>query len=150
MKQKLRVLLLLPFILGALACVAMAQGASSAPDAAEAGPRLSPAQLQAVKAIRTESAKRAAPLALRLATVAKQIYANMLSEREDAVLRRKLSREMNNVAAQLLAIKGQSIRDIVKVLTPEQRSLIRNEMRKPDAPGDLAELIARVFNVPEK
>lgn len=147
MKNKRVGLLLFPLILGALACVGMAQTPSPLP---EAVPRLSPAQLQAIKSVRAESEKKAAPLALRLATVAKQIYENMLSEREDAALRRKLSREMDGVATQLLAIKGQSIRGMVRVLTPEQRSFVRSEMRKPDAPGDLSELITRVFSVPEK
>jgi hypothetical protein len=145
MKNKRVGLLLFPFILGTLACAGVAQ--TPPPDAL---PRLSQTQLQVIKSIRAEGEKGAAPLALHLAAVAKRIYENMLSEREDAALRRKLSREMEKVAAQLLAIKGQSIRGMVRVLTPEQRSIVRNEMRKPDAPGDLSELIARVFGIPEK
>ena len=150
MKNKLTVLLMFPFILGSLPCVGLAQVRSPSPEASETVARLSPAQLEAIKSIRAESEKKAAPLALRLAAVAKQIYGNMLSEREDAVLRRKLSRELNEVAARLLAIKGQSVRDMVRVLTPEQRDFIRGEMLKPGALGDLSELIARVFSVPEK
>lgn len=97
-----------------------------------------------------ESEKKVAPLAMRLAAAAKRIYENMLSEKEDDVLRQSLSKEMNEAVVGILAIKGQSIREMVRVLTPEQRQFIRNEMRKPDAPGDLSELIMRVFNVPEK
>ena len=57
---------------------------------------------------------------------------------------------MDEVVVGLLSIKGQSIREMVKVLTPEQKQLIRVEMTKPGAPGDLSELIMKVFGVPEK
>lgn len=150
MNNRRRIFLLLPFIVGILACVVVAQTPPPPPDFPVAGPRLSPAQLKAIKSIRAESEKKAAPLALQLAAVVKRIYENMLSEKEDAVLRRRLGKEMDRIAAQLLAIKGQSIRETVGVLTPEQRSLVRDEMRKPGAPADLSELIARIFGVPEK
>ena len=139
MRNKFAAALLLPFIFGSLVFVCRAQT-----------PGLSSDQIQAIKSIRIASGKKAAPLALRLAVVTKQIYENMLSEKENPALRHKLSREMEKVAGQLLAIKGQSIRDIVRVLTPEQRDVLRSEMRKPGAPADLSELIGRIFSVPEK
>ena len=74
----------------------------------------------------------------------------MLSEKEEDSLRLRYSREMNEAVVGILAVKGQSIRDMVRVLTPEQKKFIRSEMRKPGAPGDLSELIMRVFNIPEK
>jgi hypothetical protein len=38
----------------------------------------------------------------------------------------------------------------VGVLTPEQKRLVKSEMRKPGAPGDLGEVIARTFNLDDK
>jgi hypothetical protein len=106
---------------------------------------LSDAQVAAMKRIKSESEKQAAPLAVQLAAVAKRIYENMLSDKEDQKLRRRLSLQMNGIAGKLLAIKGQSIRDTVAVLTPEQKRTLRDEMRKPGAPADLTELISKLF-----
>lgn len=150
MKSRLAIFLQFPVFLGAMLSVGMAQTPSAATNTPGANPRLTAAQLQAIKSIRTESEKKAAPLALRLASAAKQIYENMLSEKEDDALRQRLSREMDEVVVGMLAIKGQSIRDMVRVLTPEQRKLVRSEMQKPGAPADLSELIMRVFDIPEK
>ena len=74
MKPRLSILLMFPFFFGAMACVGMAQTPPSATNTSDASPRLTEAQLQAIKSIRTESEKKAAPLALRLASAAKQIY----------------------------------------------------------------------------
>lgn len=107
-------------------------------------------QTHAIRSIRVAAEKKAAPVALRLAATSKQIYDNMLSDKENNRRRQQLSKEMNRTATQLLAIKGQSIRDMVQVLTPEQRKLIKTEMQKRDAPADLSELIWRIFRIPEK
>lgn len=122
-------------------------GANSLPGARHP---LSESQLRAIKSIRSESEKKAAPLAMRLGATAMQIYENLLADEEDEQLRGRLTKEMDEVVVGLLSIKGQSIRDMVKVLTAEQKQLIRGEMTKPGAPGDLSELIVKVFGVPEK
>ena len=44
--------------------------------------------------------------------------------------------------------KGRSKREMVELLTPAQKALLKIEMARPDAPGDLGELIERVFNLP--
>jgi hypothetical protein len=115
----------------------------------ETSDTLSDAQKQAIQHIRSDSKKRAALPALHLARVVSKIYANMLANRPDENLRVRLSNEMKEVTWQLLTIKGQAIRETVNVLTPEQRQLIRVEMRKPGAPADLGELIARTFDFPD-
>lgn len=112
--------------------------------------RLSEAQLKAVKAIRTKAVLRATPLALRLAMTAKRIYENLLSDKENAALRVRLDAEIHRIGGQLLTIKGNAIRETVLVLTPEQKKLIKTEVKKPDAPADLMEVIERTFNIPEK
>jgi len=148
-KITLHSILTILFLFVVLLNVGMAQtgAASNSPDAI---PQLTPAQLQSIKSIRSATERKAAPLAIRLAATVRRVYENMLSDKEDEALRKRLSSQMNEVASQLLAIKGQSIREIVRVLTPEQRSLIRSEMKKPGAPADLSELIMHVFKVPEK
>ncbi|MBA2341564.1 MAG: Spy/CpxP family protein refolding chaperone [Pyrinomonadaceae bacterium] len=155
MRKSLKMFFLLSLIMFGAATAITAQvhptvaGESEANRAVAAYP-LSEAQKQKIKFIRSEAEKTAAPLALRLAQVAKRIYENMLAEKPDEELRQRLSSEMNEVVVALLSIKGQSMRDAVNALTAEQKQVIRSEMRKPGAPGDLMELIMRVFNLPEK
>lgn len=146
--KKSRLALALPLTLAMLAFSATAQTPAS--NSNEERARLTPEQVQSIKSIQADAARKSAPVALRLAGIVKSVYENMLSENENPVLRRKLSKEMNRVAGQLLAIKGQSIRDTVRVLTPAQRALVRTEMVKPGAPADLSELISHLFSVPDK
>lgn len=110
---------------------------------------LSTAQKDAIQRIRSASKRRAALPALHLARVVDKIYANMLADRPDENLRARLSNEMKAVTWQLLTIKGQAIRETVNVLTRDQKQVLRVEMRKPGAPADLAELIAKTFNFPD-
>ena len=57
---------------------------------------------------------------------------------------------MTETTVKILLLKGQSTRETVNALTPEQKSLLKKEMEKPDAPADLSELIERIFNVPKQ
>lgn len=109
--------------------------------------KLTPEQLEHLGIIKNETEKRAARVALSLAATARKIYANMLAEKEDPKLRKSLARDLHKYAGELLDIKGQSFRDALAVLTPAQRQLVREEMKKPDAPADLGEAIERVFGL---
>jgi LTXXQ motif family protein len=127
-----------------------AQAQADAQHKGDAAHTLTEAQKQAIKRTQAESEKRAAPVALRLAEVVRRIYENMLADKPDEELRSRLSEEMKEAAWELLTIKGQSIRETVNVLTPEQKQLVKDEMRKPDAPSDLSEVIAHIFRLDEK
>jgi Spy/CpxP family protein refolding chaperone len=127
--------------------MALAQPALGTAVSQDAAHTLSDSQKQAMKRIETESKKKAAPIALKLAATAKKIYENMLSDKPNDALRKKLAAELDAVAGQLLTIKGQTIHDLVMVLTPEQKRLIKNEMQKPGAAGDLSEVIAKTFKL---
>lgn len=111
---------------------------------------LSEAQTQALQTIRRENEKRIAPVALRFAQTIKQIYDNMLADKPDDALGQRLAKEMNAVAAELFAIRGQAFREAIKILTPEQKEVLKRARMKPDAPADLLDLIAQTFHVPEK
>ena len=151
MKMKLTtsfLLTVLIFLTSAGAATAQTDvGAQSKPDAAHT---LTEAQKQAIKRIKSESEKKAAPTALIFAGIVSRIYENMLADKPDEALRLKLDAEMKEETWKLLAIKGQSIRDIVNVLTPEQKQLVKSEMIKPGAPADLTEVIAHTFKLDEK
>lgn len=129
---------------------AVAQAGTSDAGQPDAGRTLSAAQVEAIKRIQADAEKRAAPAAARLAEIVGKIYENMLADRPDEKLRADLSAQMEKATWALLSIKGQSIYDIVRVLTPAQRQLVRAEMRKPGAPSDLTEIVAHVFKLDDK
>ena len=141
------------FLLAALIFSAQAKPANAqagAENRTDAAHTLSETQKQAIKRIKTESEKKAAPAALRLAGIVSQLYENMLSDKPDEQLRAKLDAELKDVTWELLVIKGQSMRDTVNVLTPEQKQLVKSEMLKPGASADLSEVIARTYKLDEK
>ncbi|MEP6919528.1 MAG: hypothetical protein ABI967_00275 [bacterium] len=148
MTSKLIQVFLATVLLG-LASTALAQTSSdiNKPNPAAS---LSDSQKQQIKSIQTAAARKARPLTLRLAATVKRVYQNMLADKPDERLRQVLSRRMHATAGELLTIKGQSIRDSVNVLTPQQKELVRQKMTKPGAPGDLLEVIERTFRLNEK
>lgn len=152
--MRIKPLLLRVFALAALVCAvnvtATAQASQSDANQADAAHTLTDAQRQAIKRIQTDAEKQAAPAALRLAEIVNKIYENMLADEPDEKLRADLSAQMEKATWSLLSIKGQSIHDIIRVLTPAQRQLVRVEMRKPGSPADLSEVVARLFRLEEK
>jgi len=145
MKQALVTIFLQLLLICAVAGGVKAQSPAAAP--VDTSQHLSKEQLAIMKTIQTESEKKATPVALKLAQTAKQIYQNMLADQENQTLRQELTTKLNAATTELLAIKGQSIRDIVGVLTPEQKQRVMKEMQKPGASADLTELIGKVFNI---
>ncbi len=152
LKTRLLICCLLPALMtGAAMQPTKAQTpATSATKETDAVPTLSAAQQQAIKRIHVESARRAAPAALRLAGIVHRVYENMLADKPDERLRARLSAEMEQAAWALLSIKGQAIHATVNVLTPAQKQLIKRELHKPGAPADLAEVIAHTFKLADK
>lgn len=146
--------LLCVFMLSALVCVsaatARAQAGHDDPIIADAAHTLTDAQKQSIKRIQTEAEKQAAPVILQLAGIVNKTYENMLADQPDEKLRADLSAQMEKAVWTLFSIKGQSIHDIVRVLTPAQRQLVKAEMHKPGAPEDLSEVVAHLFKLDEK
>lgn len=139
--------LILTVILPAFERTGSAQTQGSGQAAASSALSLNEAQRQAIKRIRLSGETKGALPALRLARVVKEIYENMLADKPNEALRARLSAEMKEATWKLLTIKGQMIRETVNLLTPQQKQLIKSEMRKPGAPADLGELIERTFKL---
>lgn len=150
MKAGSFVLLLLVVLCVWLPRTTVAQTATTAETKADAAHTLSSTQRQALERIKVETEKKAGPAAMRLAGIVQKIYENMLADNPNEKLRSTLSAQMKEAAWQLLLIKGQATREAVYVLTPEQKQLIKNEMRKPGAPADLSEVIAQTFKIADK
>jgi len=108
---------------------------------------LSSLQIEEINAVKARAETRAKQPALQMAATIRRIYANMLSPHEDQRLRHTLSEQLHRDAGKLLDIKGQSFRESLAILTPEQRTTILTALNQPDAPQDIGELIEKTFKL---
>lgn len=111
---------------------------------------LSETQKNAMRSIQAESERQSAPIAQKLRETLRTVYGNLLSDKPDPSLDRKLDGAIKETADQLLSIKSQSIRDMVALLTPDQKKLVRSELGKPGAPDDLIDLIVGLLGGADK
>jgi Spy/CpxP family protein refolding chaperone len=147
-----------PFVLACTGVLSWSQTQTPQPveRAKQSGPtavpadRLTDTQQTAIAVVRSETQQKAAPVAATLAATVKESYENMLSDHSDPALQEKLCRQAAESVAQLITIANQGMQKGVAVLTPEQRQRVRSEMGKPGAPGDLFDLIAKVYGLPGK
>ena len=115
---------------------------------APAPPALTDAQTSAIRALQSESGQKTTQLAVELAAVVQKIYDNNLSDAPNEELRVTLDNQMKELVWQMLAVRGNSMWAAYRLLTPEQKGIVRTEIAKPRPPGDLPdvlELIAKTF-----
>ncbi|MDT5261166.1 MAG: hypothetical protein QOC61_170 [Acidobacteriota bacterium] len=111
---------------------------------------LSEEQKRAIRSILTKAKLEGVPLALMGAQGAKEFDENILSETPSAESDQKATRKLLDGLAGVAELRLQTIRDVVALLTPEQKQLLRAEMSKPGTPTALLEVLARVFKLPEE
>jgi hypothetical protein len=109
---------------------------------------------QALQAAESAGKSEAAALAVKIAEVAKSFDRNILSGKPDAELDVKLSNQLvaavGEVVTAALHAKLNGVREIVKVLTPEQKKILLAELDKPDTNPDLTELVGNVLSEKKK
>ena len=123
------------------------------PLAAQSADALTDGQRAAIKRAQVLGEEQASPIALRLSGIVKQIYLNQLADTPDVALKTTLDGEMKELVWQLLLLKGESMWAAVRVLRPEQRATIREQVAKGTAGSDLPDLmdvIAHTFHLVEK
>jgi hypothetical protein len=143
------------FVLGCcvlFAGAAQAQPVPAAPNAAaaQAPPALTDAQMSAIRALQSESGQKTTQLAVELAAVVQKIYDNNLSDAPNEELRVTLDNQMKELVWQMLMVKGNAMWAAFRLLTPEQKGIVRTEIAKPHAPGDLPDvmdLIVKTFKL---
>ena len=110
---------------------------------------LTDAQRHALETIGKDLESKIQPAALKLASLAKDYDRNLLAEKPDPQLEQKLANELTETVSQLVAeairARIQSVGEIAKLLTPEQKKLLLAELDKPDTNPDLVELIKKVL-----
>lgn len=136
----------------------LAFGGGAAISGQQNTPALSPAQRQEIQQIAQAAEKETKAQAesgiLRLGEIATRIDRNLLSETPDDAVHQKLSDELADAAVVLVRtaiyLKLNTVRDLAKVLTPEQKKLVLAELERPGTNPDLTELLKKVFPEPRK
>jgi hypothetical protein len=137
-------------------CCALIAGAAQAqpvaPNAAAVQDvhALTDAQVTAIRALQAESGQKATQLAVELAAVVKRIYDNNLSDTPNEELRVALDNQMKELVWQMLLVKENSMWAAFRLLTPEQKRIVRTEIARPRPPGDLPDvmdLIVKTFKL---
>jgi Spy/CpxP family protein refolding chaperone len=116
-------------------------------------PALNDAQKSAVRAIQGDSEQKTLQAARELAGVVQKIYENNLADTPNDELRTTLDNQMKELVWQMVAIKGNAMWAAFRLLTPEQKRIVRTEIAKPRPTGDLPDvldLIVRTFQVPAR
>jgi Spy/CpxP family protein refolding chaperone len=109
---------------------------------------LTDAQKEAIRAIGSAVETKALPVAMQLSAVVSKVYENNLSETPNEDLRATLSGQMKELVWQALQLKGEAMWAAFRVLTPEQKAIVRADVAAPRTPGDLPDvldIIARRF-----
>jgi hypothetical protein len=125
-----------------------AQGQVGQP--AQEVPALNDAQKSAIRALQSESEQRTTQAAGQLAGVVQKIYENNLLDTPNDELRATLDNQMRDLVWQMVSIKGNAMWTAFRLLTPEQKRIVRTEIAKPRPTGDLPDvldLIVRTFQV---
>jgi len=137
-------------VVGGMLLCATSAGAQQPEARPQEVPSLNDAQKSAIRALQSESEQQTTQTATQLAGVVQKIYENNLSDTPDEQLRASLDGQMRELVWQMVAIKGNSMWTAFRMLTPEQKRVVRAEIAKPRPTGDLPDvldLIVRTFQL---
>jgi len=137
-------------VIGCVLLCATSAGAQQPEARPQEVPALNDAQKSAIRALQGESEQKTTQTATQLAGVVQKIYENNLSDAPNEALRVSLDNEMRELVWQMVAIKGNSMWTAFRMLTPEQKRVVRTEIARPRPTGDLPDvldLIVRTFQL---
>jgi hypothetical protein len=104
---------------------------------------------KAKQAMDNETKAKTVAIALKLTALAKSLDRNMLADQPDPETDKKLLNDLvqtvTDMVTGVLQTKIAADREVVKLLTPEQKKILLAEIDKADANPDLAELIGKLF-----
>ena len=118
-----------------------------APAAQPAPPQLTGQQLFDSSLIISTAKSRGKGLEEQLAKAAKQFDEVLLGETADVAADRRAAQDIQNIVAQAADIRLEAAREVVHLLSPEQRSYLKAEMAKPGSERGILEAFAKVFHL---
>jgi hypothetical protein len=126
------------------ACVAQEQ-----PDLNRLSETQKKALEKAKQSMENETKTKTVAITLKLAALAKSLDRNMLADQPDPEVDKKLLNDLvqtvTEMVAGVLQTKIAGDREVIKLLTPEQKKLLRDEVEKAGSNPDLSELIGKLF-----
>ncbi len=111
---------------------------------------LSEEQKRAIHSIIAKSKAEGAVLGLAGAQGAKEFDENVLSESPNTEADAKATKKLLDALAGVAELRLEAVREVVALLTPEQKRMLREEMSKPGTPTALLDVLKRVFKLPEE
>jgi hypothetical protein len=103
----------------------------------------------AKQSMENETKTKTVAITLKLAALAKSLDRNMLADQPDPEVDKKLLNDLvqtvTEMVAGVLQTKIAGDREVIKLLTPEQKKLLRDEVEKVGSNPDLSELIGKLF-----
>jgi len=100
------------------------------------------AQIMVIK----DSVTKSLPVVLpRLLGLLQKINNNLLDDKPDALLSHQYNKEALEIIAQIIDSLSDAMKQMVAILTPEQKQKIREAMNDPKAPKDLINLISKLI-----
>jgi hypothetical protein len=104
---------------------------------------------KAKQSMESETKTKTIAISLKLAALAKSLDRNMLADQPDPETDKRLLNDLTQTVTEMVAgilqTKISADREVVKLLTPEQKKILLAEIDKADANPDLAELIGKLF-----
>jgi Spy/CpxP family protein refolding chaperone len=115
--------------------------------------RLSESQKQAFEKARQaaegETKTKSEAITLKLAAIAKELDRNILADPPDPNLDKKLQNELIQAVSEMISgmlqLKMSVDREVVKILTPEQKKILLAELAKDGSNPDLTQLVGKLF-----
>jgi hypothetical protein len=132
-----------------LACAGTLRGQEGAPKGSTLTAEQKQVLQQKAQTLESDTKAQTEKQTAKIAEIAKNIDRNLLSGKPDDDLDRKLSADfasaVTNLVSGAVQAKLTAVREMVKVLTADQKAVLLAELEKPGANPDLAELINKVL-----
>jgi len=107
--------------------------------------QLSKKQIGAITSLK-DSVTRSLPAVLpRLLELVQKVNTNLLADHPDASLSKQYNKEVVEIIAQIIDSLSGTMKQMVEILTPEQKQKIREAMKDPNAPKDMINLISKLI-----
>lgn len=106
---------------------------------------LSPKQMKQIMALKDSVTKSLPTVLPRLFEVLQKININLLADQPDDSLGKQYNKEAGEVVLQVLNSLSDVMKQMVSILTPEQKQKIREAMKDPNAPKDMINLIGKLM-----
>jgi len=106
---------------------------------------LSKAQMGKLMLLKDSVTKGLAPIVPRLMELLQNVNTNLLADKPDAELSKQYTAQAIEIIGQVLGSLSNTMRQMVDILTPEQKQKIRDAMKNSKDPKDIVTLISNTL-----